>query len=146
MNVLNAIGNVGRDAEIRHTPNGDVVAQFSFALTSGYGDKQITTWLNCNLWGKRADTLAPMLLKGTKIGITGELTNRPYTDKAGVEKHSLEVRLSDVTLLGKKDSDSVSQQPKTAPANKQNDGTGFDDMASDIPFINIYRGKRVYAI
>jgi single-strand DNA-binding protein len=146
MNVLNAIGNVGRDAEIRHTPNGDTVAQFSFALTSGYGDKQITTWLNCNLWGKRADTLAPMLLKGTRIGITGELTNRPYTDKAGVEKHSLEVRVSDVTLLGKKDGDSVATQPKTARPNEQNDGTGFDDMASDIPFINIYRGKRVYAI
>ena len=71
MNVLNAIGNVGKDAEVRFTGNGDAIASFSFALTSGYGDKQITTWLNCNLWGKRAETLAPMLLKGTKIGITG---------------------------------------------------------------------------
>ena len=127
MNVLNAIGNVGRDAEIRHTPNGDTVAQFSFALTSGYGDKQVTTWLNCNLWGKRAETLAPMLLKGTKIGITGELTNRPYQDKSGNEKHSLEVRVSDVTLLGKKDGESVSVQPKTARPNEQ-------DFDESIPF------------
>lgn len=121
MNALNAIGNIGKDAEIRHTPNGDQVAQFSFALTSGYGDKQVTTWLNCNLWGKRADTLAPILLKGTKIGITGELTNRPYIDKAGVEKHSLEVRVSDITLLGKKDGESVSVQ-RQAPQPNNPDG------------------------
>lgn len=102
MNVINAIGNIGKDADIRYTPNGDAVAQFSFALTSGYGDKAITTWLNCNVWGKRAETLAPMLLKGTKVGITGELTNRPYKAKDGTEKYSLEVRINDVTLLGAK--------------------------------------------
>lgn len=130
MNVLNAIGNVGKDAEVRFTGNGDAIASFSFALTSGYGDKQITTWLNCNLWGKRAETLAPMLLKGTKIGITGELTNRPYTAKDGTEKSSLEVRVSDITLLGKKDSEPVSQQPKTSKTNEQN---GFDDSET-IPF------------
>jgi single-strand DNA-binding protein len=102
MNVLNAIGNVSRDAEIRYTPNGDAIASFSFALNSGYGDKQITTWLNCSIWGKRAETLAPMILKGSKIGITGELTNRPYTAKDGTEKYSLDVRVNDVTLLGAK--------------------------------------------
>ncbi len=101
MNLLNAIGNVGRDAEVRFTPNGDAITSFSFALTSGFGDKQITSWLNCSLWGKRGQTLAPMLLKGTRIGISGELTNRPYT-KDGVEKFSLEVRVNDVTLLGAK--------------------------------------------
>jgi single-strand DNA-binding protein len=102
MNVLNAIGNVSRDAEVRYTPNGDAIASFSFALNSGYGDKQITTWLNCSIWGKRAETLAPMILKGSKIGITGELTNRPWKDKEGNEKYSLDVRVSDVTLLGAK--------------------------------------------
>jgi single-stranded DNA-binding protein len=43
-----------------------------------------------------------MLLKGNKVGITGELTNRPYQAKDGTEKYSLDVRLSDVTLLGGK--------------------------------------------
>lgn len=102
MNQLNAIGNVGKDCEIRYSPKGDAVAQFSFALTSGYGDKAITTWLTCNLWGKRAETLAPMLTKGTKVGVTGELTNRQYQDKEGNTKYSLELRVSDVTLIGSK--------------------------------------------
>jgi len=101
MNVLNAIGNLGKDAELRFTDKGEPVAQFSFALTSGYGDKAITTWINCNLWGKRSETLAPMLKKGQQVGIVGELTNRKYTAKDGTEKYSLEVRITDVTLLGK---------------------------------------------
>jgi len=130
MNVLNAIGNVGKDAEIRFTPNGDAVAQFSFALTSGYGDKAITTWLNCNVWGKRSETLAPMLLKGTKIGITGELTNRPYTDKQGNEKHSLEVRISDVTLLGKADGGNGKTQRQDSKPNEHKP----DDFEDQIPF------------
>ncbi len=119
MNVLNAIGNVGKDADMRYTPNGDAVSQFSFALTSGYGDKQITSWLNCNIWGKRAETLAPMLLKGTKVGITGELTNRPYKAKDGTEKYSLEVRISDVTLLGAKQSGAA--QTNSAPSDNLDD-------------------------
>jgi len=130
VNTLNAIGNIGQDATVRFTGNGDAIASFSFALTSGYGDKQITTWLNCNLWGKRAETLAPMLLKGTKIGITGELTNRPYKAKDGTEKTSLEVRVSDITLLGKKDGESVNTQRQDSKPNKQ-DANSFED---DIPF------------
>jgi len=131
MNVLNAIGNIGKDCEVRHTSNGDVVAQFSFALTSGYGDKQITTWINCNLWGKRAETLAPILLKGIKIGITGELTNRPYIAKDGAEKYSLEVRVNDVTLLGKPTGNSMPLEEKQR---SKVDATMPDDFESDVPF------------
>jgi single-strand DNA-binding protein len=131
MNILNAIGNIGQDAELRFLPDGTPVLQFSFALTSGYGEKQITTWLRCSVFGKRAETLAPMLTKGTKIGITGELTNRPYADKSGVEKHSLEVRVSDVTLLGKK-SESKDEHVATQRQDMQsNDPMNFDDS---IPF------------
>jgi single-strand DNA-binding protein len=130
MNVMTATGNVGKDAEVRHTPAGDQVAQFSFALTSGYGDKAVTTWLNCNLWGKRAETLAPMLTKGTKIAITGELTNRQYADKSGVTKYSLELRVNDLTLFGKKDDSKPTQSVKQKTA----EPVGFDDIESDIPF------------
>jgi len=130
MNLLTAIGNIGRDAEIRYTPKGDAIASFSFALNSGFGDKQITTWLNCSVWGKRAETLAPMLLKGTKIGISGELTNRPYTAKDGTEKHSLDVRVNDVTLWGSKDASASSASQKDAQPDLQD----LSDINSDVPF------------
>lgn len=131
MNLLTAIGNISKDAELRFTPKGDAIASFNFALNSGYGDKQITTWLNCSVWGKRAETLAPMLLKGTKIGISGELTNRPYTSKDGTEKHSLDVRVNDVTLLGSK-GDANARPAQESKLQAQADS--FDDLSSDIPF------------
>lgn len=67
-----------------------------------------------------------MLLKGTKIGITGELTNRPYTAKDGTKRPGLECRVSDVTLLGK--NESVSTQRQDSKQNKQ------DDFDESIPF------------
>lgn len=135
MNILTATGNIGRDADLRFTaetptkPNGEAVAQFSFALTSGYGDKAITTWINCNIWGKRAETLAPMLLKGTQIGITGELTNRQYKDKQGNEKYSLELRVNDITLLGKRSENSNVQETRKAEPSLPD-----DKFWDDIPF------------
>lgn len=103
MNVLNAIGNVGRDAELRFMADQTPVAGFSFALNSGYGKNAKTTWLECSIFGKRAETLAPMLLKGTQIGITGEFSIREYQDKDGNLKTSPSVRVENVTLLGKRD-------------------------------------------
>jgi len=80
-----------------------------------------------------------MLTKGTKIGITGELTNRPYTDKQGNEKRSLECRVSDVTLLGKKEGSSSDNVHETRTSEKDEQSSpssqsNFDDFDSDIPF------------
>lgn len=55
MNNWNFTGNLGKDAEQRYTPGGDVVVQFSVAIKSGYGDKAQTTWARCSLWGKRGE-------------------------------------------------------------------------------------------
>ena len=128
MNVLNAIGNISADAEVRFLATGDPLLSFNFALNSGFGDKQVTTWLRCTLFGKRAETLAPMLLKGTKIGITGELTNRKWVDKDGAEKYSLECTVRDITLLGKPTGSTQSQD------NKRDNPVEFDAFESDIPF------------
>ena len=67
-----------------------------------------------------------MLLKGTKIGVDGQLTNRPYTAKDGTEKLNLELRVNEVTLLGAK---------SDAPVQKSvNVAVEPDDLESDIPF------------
>ena len=69
-----------------------------------------------------------MLLKGTQIGITGEISLRPYTTKDGVEKTSLECRVSDVTLLGGKQDGATKQKVAVDVVDS------FDDVESDIPF------------
>ena len=127
MNNLNATGRLGQDAKLSYTANQDAICNFSLSLTAGYGEKAVTTWLNCNLWGKRAEILAPMLLKGTQIGITGEISLRPYKAKDGTEKSSLECRVSTVSLLGGKAEVKIEGKPHTVEH-------FMDAVESDIPF------------
>lgn len=130
MNNLNAVGNVGQDAEVRFTKEGTAIANFSFALSSGYGDKKKTTWLRCSIIGKRGETLTPMLKKGTQIAITGEVSLNEYVAKDGTNKSSLECLVSNVTLLGKRDA-SASKESSKSNGNKDE---SFDEMEDDIPF------------
>lgn len=78
-----------------------------------------------------------MLAKGDKVGITGELTNRPYTDKQGNEKHILELRVSDLTLLSAKGDTKPQAQQNNAPKAQSMDS--MDDLESDLPFMNPYK-------
>jgi single-strand DNA-binding protein len=130
MNNFNFTGNLGRDCETRYIPKGDAVTGFSVGVTSGYGDKAVTTWVNCNIWGKRGESLAPYLKKGQQVAISGELTNRPYTDKEGAQKYSLEVRVNDLTLVGGRSTSSDARQPSVneARSNVPNDGWDDDDI------------------
>lgn len=152
MNNLNFTGNIGRDCETRYTAGGDAITSFSVALTSGFGEKKLTSWMNCSMFGKRGEAVAPYLKKGTQVAISGEFSARPYTNKEGVEKISLDVRVNDLTLLGGKstanyDDSGMNQDaerqsaprqapaaaPSQAPASKPA-GSGFDDFEDDIPF------------
>ena len=132
MNVLNAIGNIN-NPELRFLSDQTPVLQFSFALNSGYGDKKTTSWVNCSIFGKRAQTLSEILNKGDRVGISGELTNRKYQDKSGAEKYSLECRINDLTLLGSKSDASGTQKENNTPK-ANSDATNWDDIDDNIPF------------
>lgn len=136
MNVFAVTGNLGKDAELRFTPGGDPVCSFNFAFTSGFGEKQKTSWLTATVWGKRAETLAPMLPKGSKVGLVGELTNVPFKDKNGNEKFNLELRVGDLTLLNPKPSTNpTSSENNATPAhNDDMGGNDFTEFEDDIPF------------
>ena len=133
MNLLTAIVRLSKDAETRFLADGTAVAQLNMALQSGYGDKAVTTWLTGNLFGKRAESLAPMLKKGQQIGISGELTNRKYVAKDGTEKYSLEVRLNDITLLS---NGNVSNSKENASGSVKTASSvnSIEEMPEDLPF------------
>jgi single-strand DNA-binding protein len=134
MNVFSAVGNIGgKNAIVRFTPNNDAITEFSLAVQTGFGDKAVTTWFNCAYWGKRGQSVADYLTKGKQIYIIGELTNRKYVDKQGVEKYSLDLRVSDVKLLGSKDDSNTASAQNNVPSNAPIGS--FEDMADDdIPF------------
>ena len=132
MNVYTFTGNLARDAKINFTEKGDSVGSFSVGVKSGYGDKAVTNWINCSLWGKRADSLAPYLMKGQGVAISGELSLRKYKSKDGTEGASMEVRVADVTLIGNKE-DRAPMTPQMASKSMSKGDGGFDNF-EDVPF------------
>lgn len=131
MNNITVAGQLGRDAEVRYLPNGDAVANFSVADSQGK-DKP-TIWWNCQLFGKRAESLSQYLVKGQAVTVSGNVTQRTYTDKQGVEKVSTDIRVSDVALQGGKREESPARQAPARPAQPKASG-GFSDMDQDIPW------------
>jgi len=128
MNVFTFSGNLGRDAERRYTAGGDSVVSFSVAVKSGFGDKAVTSWIKCNLLGKRGESVMPYLKKGQLVGVSGEFSAREWQDKEGQTKISNEVRVNDVQLLGGRPQEQATETAKPsrpAPAR---------DFSDDVPF------------
>lgn len=128
MNNLTVAGQLGKDAEVRFLPNGDPVANFSIADSQGKDKDAI--WWNCQLFGKRAESLAQYLTKGQAVTITGVISQRKYTDKNGQERISTDVRINDIALQGgRKESSSQQSNQETA---KQKSYFPSNDI--DVPF------------
>ena len=137
MNNITIAGQLGKDAETRFLPNGDPVASFSVA--DSQGKEKPTIWWNCQLFGKRAESLAPYLVKGQAVTVTGNVTEREYTDKTGAQRKSMDVRVSDLALQGgKREAQAPAPQQRQAqaprPAPRPAPAGEFSDMDDSIPF------------
>ena len=126
MNLLVVAGNIGSDAVLRMTKAGKPVCGFSVAMDSGWGDNKKTNWVKCSIWGDRAEKLAPYLLKGGKVTVSGELSTSEWTNKDGELKTDLQLNVREVTLQGSAGEHKPAQASVAAPQG------GLDDM--DIPF------------
>src|SRR5260221_4288471 len=97
------VGNVGRDAEMRYTPQGVAVCDFSVAVNkvTGKGEnrKEKTTWFKVTVWRERAETASQYIKKGMKILVVGEIDASAYTNKQGQPAASLELTASDFKFL-----------------------------------------------
>ncbi|RUR26804.1 single-stranded DNA-binding protein [Vreelandella andesensis] len=115
MNVFTGIGRIGRDVEVRSTQNGTAVAGFPVAVDVGYGDNKSTLWLDCALFGKRAEGgVVQYLTKGQQVGVTGELGTRQFQKNDGSQGFAVTLRLNDLTLAGSQQS-GQQQQPRQQP-------------------------------
>lgn len=137
---MNAYGlaRLGRDAELRTTSNGDTVATLALAFTRRVKGEKLTQWVDGALWGKRAESLAPYLLKGGLVAVTLEDVHiETFTSQKG-DGHKLVGRVIDVELAGGGER-TAAPAPRQAPAPRPAPatapmGSGFDDLDSDIPF------------
>lgn len=132
MNVLTATGNLGQDCKTNNV-NGTAVVNFSVAMKSGFGDNEQTVWLDCALWGKKAEGRLPdFLKKGQQVAVSGELS----TFEAESGKTYLKLRCNTVDLIGGK-SDASPAREEPAPAQSQAAPQGQSqpqDFDDDIPF------------
>lgn len=111
MNTFMCVGRIGRDAETRKTKNGDEVTSFSLATNVGYGENKTVIWVDCSIWGNRGVTLQPNLKKGSEITVSGELSEREYTNKEGVVVKSLSLRVNQNTYPAAKQSEPAAEFP-----------------------------------
>jgi single-strand DNA-binding protein len=132
-----AVFRLGRDAEIRHLNSGDSVANLALATNVRKGKEDVTVWVEAALFGKRAEALAPYLLKGTQIMADLEGVHiETYQGKNGPTS-KLVARVTDITLLGKKQDEQGSApapRPAPAPAPAPRPAPAFDVDDSDVPF------------
>ena len=91
---ITAHGNIGRDPEIKDVGSSQV-CNFSLAARTG---KDETTWINCAVWGKRADAAMQYLRKGSAITVAGRGKLRTYQKKDGSEGQTFEMDVNEFTL------------------------------------------------
>lgn len=108
VNKVILVGNLGQNVELKYTPGGAAVANFSIATSETWRDKEgekqeRTDWHKIVLWGKQAESLQQYLLKGRQIYVEGRLQTRKWDDKDGNTKYMTEVRAHQVVLLGRRD-------------------------------------------
>jgi single-strand DNA-binding protein len=108
VNKVILIGNLGRDPELRYTPSGTAVANFTVATNETWKDKdgakqEHTEWHRVVAWGKLAEIAGEYLRKGRQVYIEGSIRSRTYKDKDGNERTSVEIRADNMVMLGRQE-------------------------------------------
>ncbi len=159
VNKVILIGNLGRDPEVRYTPNGSAVCNLRLATTRNWknrdsGEKmEETEWHSVVLYDRQAEIAGEYLKKGRPVYIEGRLKTRKWQDKDGNDRYTTEIVAETMQLLGGRETMGGSapddehgggapaprsapprSAPRSAPAAQPKSSTGFDDMDDDIPF------------
>lgn len=141
MQNLTIAGNVGNVKDLKDV-NGDKVLNFSIAVDNGKdksGEKREATWFDCALWGKRAESLAPYISKGSKLVVSGRPGARAHEGKA-----YLSITVNELTFMSSKadsersqtrdSEDDYSSGFSSGGANKPSGPRESYDLNDDIPF------------
>jgi single-strand DNA-binding protein len=123
-NKITIVGYLGRDPEIRYTPQGTAVCNVSVATTerrknvSGeYEDH--TTWFRVTLWNRQAELANEYLAKGRQVYIEGRLRQEEYTDREGNRRTSLEVNATEMQFLGRREDSEYPASANAGPAHTE---------------------------
>src|ERR1700690_2998706 len=140
LNKAMIIGNLGRDREMRYTPNGQAVTQFTVAVNHNYKDasgewKEETEWFRVVAWAALAERTAENLRKGRKVYVEGRLQTRSWEDKDGQKRYTTELVASTVTSLDPRPREEGAPEPGgarpargSAPSGPPSDDLGSSEL------------------
>ena len=145
INDVRVAGHLGRDPEVRTTPNGATSATFSIACTERWTDQsgqkqERTEWVTCVAWRKDAELAQMFLRKGSRAYVEGKLQTRTWEDKNGGGKRSAtEVVVKRILLLDKREQGERQEPGTRSPERVPNPQRSSDDQPGtvdddDLPF------------
>ncbi len=145
INRATLLGNLGKDPELRTTPQGSSVCSFSLATTESYKDKngewqETTEWHNIVCWDWLANYASENLRKGSKVYVEGKIKHRSYEGKDGVTRYITEVLAQSIISLAGREQSGTGYAQKTAPADSyqseyaQEAPDTSNDIDDDVPF------------
>jgi single-strand DNA-binding protein len=137
LNKAMIIGNLGRDPEMRYTPSGQPVTQFTVAVNRNYRDQngewqEETEWFRVVCWGPLAERTAEYLRKGRKVYVEGRLQTRQWEAQDGTKRTTTELVASTVTPLDPRPRDDLEGPPPVRPAERPAPPAEAMDEASDL--------------
>ena len=157
VNKVILVGNLGRDPEVRYSPNGDAIANVTVATTETWKDKasgerrEATEWHRVVFFRKLAEIAGQYLKKGSQVYVEGALKTRKWQDKDGQERYTTEIVADEMKMLGSRQGSgdaaggdysreraaptarpAASTQPNNPPPAPA--GGGYDGFDDDIPF------------
>lgn len=132
------IGRLARDPELRYTPNGTAVANFTIAVNRPFakeGDQQ-ADFINCVVWRRLAENLANYQRKGNQIAVEGRIQTRSYENQEGKRVYVTEVVADNIQYLDSKNSEKSTQQQRIDVMNEQIEKVAepADINDEDLPF------------
>ena len=144
LNKVMLIGRLGRDPELRYTPSGLAIANFSIATSEQWKDKdsgekkERTEWHRIVVFGKLGELCGEYLAKGRQVYVEGRLQTKSW-EKDGVTRYTTEIVASDIQFLGAKDSSNaggsyINKPAAGEPAAGGPAPPGSETRADDIPF------------
>ena len=144
VNKVILIGNLGADPEVRYTPDGVPVANFSLATSESWNDRtsgekqERTEWHRLVLWRKLAEIAGQYLKKGSKIYVEGKLQTRSWDDQSGQKRYATEVVVNDMQMLDSRADGSgggaASRDPGPATQPEYGPPPGGGNEDDDLPF------------
>ena len=140
VNKVILIGNLGRDPEVRYSPNGGAIANITLATSEAWKDKNTgeqvekTEWHRVVFFRRLAEIAGEYLKKGSKVYIEGKLQTRKWQDKDGNDRYTTEVVANEMQMLDSRGGSTSYNQDESSTASSQQEPMPAGDFDDDIPF------------